>query len=641
MKILITGLLSLQVVSALKGRIWNRMDRRQDRRENRRESIKSYLGDSSSTKNTEQFSKIEQHRNLFKPFLEPKNFKNLVSDSQKMDENAYVELPQGKLQGNANINHFAFHGIPYAKPPVDNLRWKPAQNPENWSGTLSITDPTTIPGCKQDPTHATAPLTQSEDCLFLNIYTPTQKIIERTPNKNKRPVMVWFHGGSWVHGHGAADLYNGRHLAATQGVIVVTVNYRLGAFGFLYDEHEPGVISGNQAITDWIKALEWVQKNIEYFYGDPDNVTIFGESAGAQSVATLLSLINNVDARNYYQKAIVQSSPFGMHYRKPNEATEEAETLYDKLDCKDGRNDENFDKMIDCAMSRSADEIVEAAAKVRGIIDRDLLVSVFEAWTPVIDNILIDRHPLNAFYDGVSDDKVLMTGHTTGEGSVFIYSIFANEMGKTAYQSAIGLLFGDDKQAILRQYPSNCRTIDRHCDMRPQLSRIAGSYLFDCPMRKAISNRAKNSGITPNKTFYYLFDHPLAIDGIPDNAISVCEKTSCHGAELPFMFETFEDLDIQLRDVEISLALKMGNYWSNFAWNSNPNRSDDIQERPQGMNCWQEWSNLSTDTCGEGENYDPFTMVHLKTGEFENDVDPDGVMSDCDFWDSLDSYLEH
>ena len=351
--------------------------------------------------------------------------------------------------------------------------------------------------------------------------------------------------------------------------------------------------------------------------------------------------MNNVDARKYFQKAIVQSSPFGMHYRKPNEATEEAETLYDKLDCKDGRNDENFERMIDCAMSRSADEIVEAAAKVRGIIDRDLLVSVFEAWTPVIDNILIDRHPLNAFYDGVSDDKVLMTGHTTGEGSVFIYSIFANEMGKTAYQSAIGLLFGDDKQEILRQYPSNCRTIDRHCDMRPQLSRIAGSYLFDCPMRKAISNRAKVGGTTPNKTFYYLFDHPLAIDGIPDEAISVCEKTSCHGAELPFMFETFEDLDIQLRDVEVSLALKMGNYWSNFAWNSNPNRSDDIQERPQGMNCWQEWSDFSTDTCGEGVNYDPFTMVHLKTGEFENDVDPDGVMSDCDFWDELDSYLEH
>lgn len=635
MKLLTSGLIFLGLsVSAFRRPGQNR---RQvlDRRENRRQNVRNRLVDSSLDQSPNDSE--TQYQNLFKPFLESRSqSKKNLKASEKMDENAFVTLPQGKLQGNANINHFAFHGIPYAKAPINDLRWKPAQDPENWSGTLSISDPSTVPGCKQDPTHATAPDTQSEDCLFMNIYTPTQKVIDRT--KGERPVMLWLHGGSWVHGHGAADLYNGRHLAATQGVIVVSINYRLGAFGFLYDEHEPGTISGNQAITDWIKALEWIQDNIEYFYGDPDNVTIFGESAGAQSVASLLSLKTNVSARNLFQKAIVQSSPFGMHYRKKDEATEEAETLYDKLDCKDGRRDDDFEHMIDCAMSKSADEIVEASAKVRGIIDRDLLVSVFEAWTPVIDDMLIDKHPLYAFQDGRTDDKQLMTGHTTGEGSVFIYAIFAEEMGKTAYQSAVGLLFGDDKRAILQEYPSECGLVDRNCDMRPQLSRIAGSYLFDCPMRKAISNRAEKSA---KKTFYYLFDHPLAIDGIPDGAISICETTSCHGAELPFMFETFEDLNIQLRDVEVSLSLKMVNYWSNFAWNSNPNRSEDIQERPQGMNCWQEWSDKKTDTCTEGENYDPFTMVHLKTGEFENDVDPDGVMSDCDFWDSLDSYLEH
>jgi len=557
----------------------------------------------------------------------------------KVDNNAYVVLNQGKLQGEIETVHnkkwFGFYGIPYAAPPTGDDRWKAPKDAKSWSGTLHNKDPKKVPGCPQDSSHPTAPINQSEDCLTLNIYMPEANDISKS-KETSRPVMFWIHGGSWVHGHGGTGLYNGRHLATQQGVIVVSINYRLGSFGFLYDENHTNDAVGNQAIRDMLKALDWVHANIAQFYGNPNDITIFGESAGGQSVGTLLSLKHSSD-RNKFKKAIVQSSPFGMHYRTKSQSSDEADELLNELGCKS--------KGWSCAKSVDYNEIVAAQSTVRGIIDRDLLISVFEAWTPTLDNDLLDMHPFDAIQSGRSSEKDVIFGHTTGEGSVFIYSIFKSAVGKTLYGTAINALFGNDASKILAEFPSPCSTIDRKCDMRPQLSLIAGSYLFDCPMRKAISNRAKvSSNSNEGKTYYYLFDHPVQdLDGIPPEALEACGEVSCHGAELPYMFETFEDINISASTDEKALAAKLVAYWTQFSWTGSPNeRNSNVQPNPSvTLNCWHNWSKDKTNTCNDASDKDPYQVAHLETGSFDNIVNPSEVFYRCDFWDGLDAYLKH
>ena len=137
-----------------------------------------------------------------------------------VDDTAFVTLPQGKLQGLDYEDHFVFYGIPYAKPPVGDLRWKNPEDPEAWDGVLNATRHNV--GCMQDPEHPTGPEILSEDCLFLNIFMPDVKDVE---TQVPRPVLFWIHGGSWIHGYGSSPIYNGRHFVKEESVIVVTINY--------------------------------------------------------------------------------------------------------------------------------------------------------------------------------------------------------------------------------------------------------------------------------------------------------------------------------------------------------------------------------------------------------------------------------
>src|SRR5436305_9874261 len=202
-------------------------------------------------------------------------------------ENVVVEAACGRLAGLRQGDLFAFKGIPYAKPPVGPLRWRAPERAPSWAG---VRDATRFgPICPQAPTQIEALLggtlgEQSEDCLYLNIWTPAC-------DGGKRPVMVWIHGGAFVIGAGSQGLYNGRHLSA-RDVVVVTINYRLGAFGFVNladatDGQSPG--TGSEGIADQLLAIQWVKKNIATFGGDTDNITVFGESAGAMSVAALMA----------------------------------------------------------------------------------------------------------------------------------------------------------------------------------------------------------------------------------------------------------------------------------------------------------------------------------------------------------------
>lgn len=229
---------------------------------------------------------------------------SLLACCHSVNAGSTLNVTGGSISGTTEDGVCIFKGIPYAAPPVGDLRWKAPQPVIPWDGIRSCKD--FGPVCPQRPFPAGSLYhfpaePQSEDCLFLNVWAPNK------PTNTPLPVMVWIHGGGWTRGSGSTFVYDGASLAR-RGVVVVTINYRLGAFGFLahpeLTAESPHGASGNQGILDQIAALEWVQKNIEQFGGNPDQVTIFGESAGSWSVHLLQA---TPLAKGLFHRAIGQS----------------------------------------------------------------------------------------------------------------------------------------------------------------------------------------------------------------------------------------------------------------------------------------------------------------------------------------------
>ncbi len=211
-----------------------------------------------------------------------------------------VETAQGQVRGSTEGRLHRFFGIPYAAPPTGQRRWQPPQPAQPWS---DVRDATAFGAAAPQPQDALAlvPMggVQDEDCLFLNVWTPG--------TDGRRPVLVWIHGGAFRTGSGGSPLYDGAALATRGDVVVVTVNYRLGALGFLAHPDlrgEDGAAAGNWGLLDQLAALQWVQQNIAAFGGDPANVTVFGESAGSMSVGCLLA---SGAGRDLFAKAVLQS----------------------------------------------------------------------------------------------------------------------------------------------------------------------------------------------------------------------------------------------------------------------------------------------------------------------------------------------
>ncbi|HWN16827.1 MAG TPA: carboxylesterase family protein, partial [Candidatus Dormibacteraeota bacterium] len=237
-----------------------------------------------------------------------------------------VETRRGRVRGLAEAGLAVFRGIPYARPPVGPRRFGPPEPPEAWTGTHDATRyGSSAPqnGALIGPIMSLGIGRTSEDCLYLNIWTPAA-------DRRRRPVLVWIHGGAFLLGSGSQMLYDGATLARRGDVVVVTINYRLGAFGFLrlrdrFGQRLPA--TGNEGLLDQVAALTWVRDEIEAFGGDPGQVTIFGESAGSMSCATLLGLPR---AHGLFHRAILQSG--GANFVWPREiATELSDHVLDEL----------------------------------------------------------------------------------------------------------------------------------------------------------------------------------------------------------------------------------------------------------------------------------------------------------------------
>ncbi|HEY3403240.1 MAG TPA: carboxylesterase family protein, partial [Ohtaekwangia sp.] len=311
-----------------------------------------------------------------------------------------VKTENGTVSGLQQNEVSIFKGIPFAAPPIGELRWKAPQPVKNWSGTrkcetfpASPIQSNPVPFLMWSEEFITPQQPLSEDCLYLNIWTAAKSA------KEKRPVFVWIHGGGFVSGSGACPIYDGEKMAKN-GIVYVSINYRLGVFGFLAHPElskESGEnASGNYAILDQIAALQWIKKNIAAFGGDPEQVTIAGQSAGSFCVNALVA---SPLAKDLFQRAIAQSGSFVANGF--GRSLESAETTG-----KTFVQNANATSIAELR-KKSADDIFKAAQTLP-----------YGSFSPVFEDYTLPSQPLTFFRAGKQNNVPLLTGWVTGDASL-------------------------------------------------------------------------------------------------------------------------------------------------------------------------------------------------------------------------------
>ncbi|GGY30770.1 carboxylic ester hydrolase [Pseudoduganella albidiflava] len=448
-----------------------------------------------------------------------------------------VTVESGILQGAEADGVLSFKGIPYAAPPVGNLRWRPTQPAAPWSGTR----PATAFGhdCMQQifpnaaPTTAAAP---SEDCLFLNVWRPASEV----PARDKLPVLVYIHGGAYTYGSGASD---GKAFAR-EGVMLVTFNYRLGRFGFFahpaLTAEQPNELVGNYAYMDQVAALKWIQRNIAAFGGDPGNVTVSGESAGGESVHSLLT---TPLAKGLFQKAIVQSG---------NGRENQVYRLYLRRNAKGiGASGEE----IGVAFAKSVgidDTGAGGLAALRALSADQVQANLYLGYTyaggPMIEGKMVVDEPGAQYVSGQFTPVPLLIGST---------DLDLGFPAPARTKDEAFAIFGAQNLAAARAAfdPKGTATVD---EVRNQIARV---QLMDEPARFAARIFAAHG----QPAYVYRFSYV---------AESVRDKVpgAVHAAEMPYVFGTLADTygsAVTSQDTAVS-RLATG-YWAQFAKSGNPN----------------------------------------------------------------------
>ena len=331
------------------------------------------------------------------------------------DATPVVQTEAGSVQGLEQGGIDAFLGVRYAAPPLGELRFQPPEKPEAWEGVADATGygapcmqlysasgPTESEMTRRIqaifPTSTEAKM-DNEDCLFLNVWTPA------AGDGKKRPVMVWFHGGGYAYGSGNWPAYNGRNLAEKGDVVVVTVNHRLNAFGYLNLAEKFGddfAASGNVGNLDLVRSLEWVRDNIAGFGGDPENVTIMGESGGGSKVSHLMAM---PAADGLFDKAVIQSGP-GVFSGKPAEAADYAAKILEAAGV----------ETLDDLRSVRSDQIVEAVRKATP----SGAMGSGPQFGPIADGTIIPRDPFLPAAPEQSRDIPVLIGYNKDEMTLFV-----------------------------------------------------------------------------------------------------------------------------------------------------------------------------------------------------------------------------
>jgi para-nitrobenzyl esterase len=447
-----------------------------------------------------------------------------------------VKVDTGQLRGAAMDGVVAFKGVPFAAPPVGALRWKAPQPAAKWKGMRGALD--FGPRCMQGNIYSDMIFRDkgpSEDCLYLNVWTAAASA------KSRLPVMVWIYGGGFAAGATSEPRQDGKNLAQ-KGVVVVSMNYRLGIFGFFSHAElarESGHNSaGNYGLLDQLAALQWVHRNIERFGGDPAKVTIFGESAGSFSVSAQMA---SPLAQGLFQRAIGESGAFF------------GSVLSVKTLAQSEEADEKF------AESIGAHTLADLRAKSA----TDLLAAATDKTNPIrfapnIDGCFLPQSPREIFAAGRQSHVPLLAGWNHDEGGYG--DIFGKDEPAAANFAAFAhKRFGDRADDFLKLYPG---ATDEEAKRSAQ--DLAGDQFIAFSTWKWLEMQAATGG---SALYRYEFD-----DAPPSPANST-EPTrgAYHSAEIEFVFAVLANKDLPWRPEDKALSEQMSTYWSNFAKNADPN----------------------------------------------------------------------
>jgi para-nitrobenzyl esterase len=448
---------------------------------------------------------------------------------------AVVETPAGKLRGEASGTMRVFRGIPYAHPPVGAARWRPPAAMSPWS---EVRDATRFgaacvqPRSRGGSIYADDLAALSEDCLFLNVWA--------REGLRDAPVFVWIHGGALTTGASSQTLYDGTKLAE-RGIVVVSINYRLGILGYLAHpqlsaESSEG-ISGNYGLLDQIEALRWVKRNIAAFGGDPANVTIAGESAGALSVMYLMA---SPRAHGLFAKAIAQSAYMisTPELKQARFGEEAAETIGTRLAAGVGAQDLAALRALDAA------KLVDAAARA----------GYFPLGT--VDGHVLPRQLVDVFDRGEQARVPIIAGFNSGEIRSLRFLAPPVPADAATYEAAIRSRYGDLADDFLKLYPS--------AEREESVLATTRDALYGWTAQRLVARQTA----VGQRGFLYLFDH-----GYP--AADAAGLHAFHAAELPYMFGTADRTSalwpkIPATPAEAAFSSAMIDYWTSFARSGEP-----------------------------------------------------------------------
>ena len=451
---------------------------------------------------------------------------NFLGDAQAADKNCRIRTRQGFYNGFVDKRGVkTWLGIPYAKPPVDKLRWRAPEKLSDGNGEFDAKIFGATPPQDIDELEEASVNRQSEDCLTLNVWTRGGKNL---------PVMVFIPGGGFVNGGTSDPIYNCAKLAARHDVLFVTINYRLNIFGSLnlaaIDPNFEG--TGNLCIQDQVTALRWVKENISEFGGDPDNVTVFGESAG--SISTMLLTVTPA-AKNLFGKAIAQSGHLGF-YHTFDYSAQLAEIFMHACDCKNIRD----------LLSKSTDEL--KTAYINLIQERRFLTEV--DYMPTCDGKFLPEHPLAELKNGAARGIKLLTGTTVDEYSYWALQ-FDNffEVFPDFHKEFAPSLYEDELEAVQSVYQTWQENHPRknYSEFANQLDWRVGQEL-DAEYQSAFDD-----------VYFYLFSQKSSIKNLG----------ACHAIDLPFVFGN-PSKDLETHPAE-NLIEQVQAAWISFATTGNPN----------------------------------------------------------------------
>jgi para-nitrobenzyl esterase len=441
-----------------------------------------------------------------------------------------IKIDGGNISGSRSPDGdiHIFKGIPFAAPPVGDMRWKAPQPVKSWPGVKECNSfgpspmqakPVPFSMWSEEFLIPKEPI--SEDCLYLNIWTGAKSA------KEKKPVLVWIYGGGFVSGGSAVPIYDGEAMAK-KGIVFVSINYRVGLFGFFAHPEltkESGRnASGNYALMDQIAALQWIKKNISAFGGDPGNITIAGQSAGSFSVNCLVA---SPLGRNLFQKAIGQSgASFSTVYPSLNKAEEEGMNLAKSLKA----------ESIADLRKVSAEDIMQKSQGLRG---------------PIIDGYVLPASIANTFADKKENKVALLTGWNEDEGLQF-----APPKNAEGFKKEMNEKYGEDARTALEHFPASNDAEAAASQLRLSRDQIFGTqnYIW--------ANMQSDHGA---KVYVYRFTRKVPGRG------EYARYGAFHTGEVPYAYDNLKFVNRPWETIDHELAKIISAYWANFARSGNPN----------------------------------------------------------------------